>query len=136
MREIKFRGYRADDVGWVYGSLVINENCLIVNEKGVLGYKTGYFIYDREGAYEVYENSVGQFTECKSVYGVDIYEGDIVVWLDSDRIERRNIIEFVNGGFVVCNNRYNLGSYCTYENQPKIAGNIYENPNLINELEK
>lgn len=127
MRGIKFRGWAKVYEKWVYGYYVKFSNMHYIRSVDVYGY---------EDLYQVDPKSVGQYTECKSVEGEDIYEGDIIVWLDSDGIERRNIIEFVNGGFVVCNNRYNLGSYCTYENQPKIIGNTYENTELIKELEK
>jgi len=62
MREIKFRGYRSDGVGWVYGSLVINKNFLTSDESGTIKYKTAYLVYDSGGAYEVDEGSVGQFS--------------------------------------------------------------------------
>lgn len=131
MREIKFRGDRVDGHGWVYGSLVITDNIPVPTGNGLVKNMTCYFIYERDGKINhVYERSVGQFTGLESVEGQEIYEKDIIVWIDSDGIERRNIVEFVNGGFVLCNNRYNLGHYCTNENQPKVVGNSYENRNL------
>ena len=132
MREVKFRGDRVDGHGWAYGSLTISDDLPVPNGNGWSEALTCYFIQKRNGnVHHVYERSVGQFTECESVEGEDIYEGDIIVWIDSDGIERRNIVEFVNGGFMLNNNTYNIGSYCTYENQPKIIGNTYENPELI-----
>ena len=44
-------------------------------------------------------------------------------WEDIDGIKRSNIVEFVNGGFVLCNNRYNLGHYT----KKYVVGNAYEN---------
>jgi len=124
VREIKFRGWSDVYGKWVFGHYYYNGGLDL------------HFIANGSESFTIDPKSVGQYTECKSVEGEDIYEGDIIVWLDSDGIERRNIIEFVNGGFVVCNNLYNLGHYCTYENQPKIVGNIFENSELIKELEK
>lgn len=119
MREIKFRGYRSDGVGWIYGSLVINKNFLTSDESGTIKYKTAYLVYDSDRAYEVDEGSVGQFSGVCDVSGSNIYEGDIVRWIDSDGNERIDTVKWMNGGLCLCNNSYTVGSY-----RVSIIGNI------------
>ena len=64
MREIKFRGKRADNGEWIYGDLL--------RRFGM------YEIYRASGTMRVIPETVGQFTGLKDKNEVEVYEGDIL----------------------------------------------------------
>lgn len=121
MREILFRGKRRDTGEWVYGSLQIFK---------------GYSIFDRDyykNFFTVIGNTVGQFTGLLDKSGRKVFEGDIVNArnsLHTDRIIYRVVYD-ENGFYYrdedrVCWHPYNLDDV-------RIIGNIYDNPELLEE---
>ena len=72
---------------------------------------------------------VMQYTGLKDINGEEIYEGDIIKWIDSDGKERRDAVEFRRGHFFICNYDYSIDCYPQIE----VIGNIYENPELLEE---
>jgi uncharacterized phage protein (TIGR01671 family) len=80
MREIKFRGKRADNGEWVYGyygwsmgkHFITTVHCEYPSFSDPGG---AYF----ESSHDVIEETVGQYTGLKDDYSIKIFEGDLVM---------------------------------------------------------
>lgn len=122
MREVKFRGYSIDDKCWItgYGVEKITED--------------GFFIPTgcANDTYEVFKESIGEYTGEKDINGIEIYEGDI--------IETTRALNHIIGKVILYKGcwyikDYNGGYYRliprfgTAEN--RVIGNIYENKELL-----
>ena len=132
-RVIKFRGKRLDNGAWETG-------CVVILRQGLRDEE--WFISDKMTGYHtpVSRNTVGQFTGMKDKNGKEIYEGDILG-------AKGKVIGWVKGGVrgycydvVYVNHpagesRWTL--YATvkddYTEQIEVVGNIYDNPELLNE---
>lgn len=70
MREIEFRGYVEDEQQWVYGYLMPDNRIYQIHEpkKGCCGI----------GTFSVVPESIGQYTGCRDINGIKIFENDIV----------------------------------------------------------
>ena len=121
MREIKFRGKRADNGEWVYGDLMQFYNN---------GHRMNSVAICSTQVDEVFTNTVGQFTGLHDKNDKEIYEGDIVsftAYKESKNWVRP--IKWLGAGFTFGDIfPLNYPSSC-YE----IVGNIHDNPELLNE---
>ena len=148
MREIKFRGFSLYFNEWIYGSLVQNWK---YNKNGNINLeKIKYYIiqeafrmndYFDEVLDEVVPESVGQYIGLKDVDGTEIYSDDIIecVRMTDSNLECWG--EDENGNtiaipFLVKKDEYNLNWELPYDCKEdpehcKIAGNIYENTDLL-----
>lgn len=137
MREIKFRGKRTDNGGWVYGKLIEMDVAFIV--KSAMWEITGDIVsLCCTEVYEVDPETVGQCTGLRDYNGTDIYEGDIVIvnYGLKDRkenvINEQNckgylaIIKFEDGMFTHGWWEPVLNGECLY-----VIGNIHDNPELL-----
>lgn len=125
MREILFRGKRADNGEWVMGNLFIPDNpetptqiCIRTNIVRI--------------TYDIDPETVGQYTGLTDKNGKKIFEDDIVNF-------KTTAYYFKN-----CRIKYQscYGRYCAIDNhgyeypmdetfEYEVIGNIYDNPNLM-----
>ena len=134
-REIKFKGKRVDNKEWVIGSLVMvcdgetlrRYPCIVVS------YNNDTFDWD-----EVDPNTVGQFTGLHDKNGKEIYEGDIITGVHPTNPSVINWSKEL-ASFTIDSNGWAFSHYFQESCKPEnieVIGNIYENPELIEEVEK
>lgn len=127
MRDIKFRGKRADNGQWVYGYLI--KDCD----------DNKFYITNTRAIYhEVNPDTIGQYTGLKDINNKEIYEGNIVLismsMIYGKPIEQNCKVWFEERlSSFVCNWGNNppvrIGSFCNTAFE--VIGNIYDNPGLV-----
>lgn len=133
MREILFRGKRIDNGEWVVGQYV--NTCYPGNGK-----ETGHFIVVYPNEYhEIYTSTLCQFTGLCDKNGKKIWENDIC-----DRKEKYpEVVKMTNGDWTLDysyaigrdygNSYCNLGFYVNERKCVEVVGNIFDNPELLQE---
>lgn len=135
LREIKFGGKSIYDEGWLYGFLIKIEEGRYAIIPNLNDIETGISI----SMYEVYAETVGQFTGLCEKNGIEIYEGDIVRWRRDGKLY---LVKFYAGMFYASVEELNKGVYggiplhvltVNEEDEYKceVCGNIYDNPELL-----
>ena len=127
MRDIKFRGKRADNGEWIIGSL--RRFPLKETEQYAI------FLFDRNCGYDVKIETIGQYTDLKDKNGREIWEGDIIrvdVSRDDTRIKKHRFgiskVVWSSGGYSIANLNVNIIE--TYKIE--VIGNVHDNPELLN----
>lgn len=125
MKEILFRGKDLSGImnhGWFYGSLDLSFNPefprIICKDR-----------FDNTIYIEVDKETVGQFTGIKDKNGTKIFEGDILLYDNVQKV----VVSFKNGQFVI--DHYAINLLCERNNKSEVIGNIYDNPELTHQHE-
>lgn len=132
-REIKFRGKRVNGGEWIesmtisYGTIERKANCV--------------FFEIREGNWQgVLPETVGQFTGLLDKNGKEIYKGDILLMSETlsdetgslKRVNTYYEVGIKNGCFgYIGENTGELLPFCQYKIVEDIAGNVFDNPELL-----
>lgn len=160
MKEYKFRGKEIDTGKWVYGGLFKEPappQCFekTLEDKYWIVYSDPRYMPDWNLPYkmvrtDVNKETIGQYTRLKDKDGKEIYEGDIV------KIHKHNFdygfkkdeigqIKFIDGAFGFyreeSKNEYYFNDLATESGYREleyyeVIGNIYDNPELLEELEE
>lgn len=128
MREIKFRGKRADNGNWIHGSFRMRLNeCFIIPLPIVTSQS------------KVIPETVGQFTGLYDKNGMRIFEGDIVLfdYVGRNRgVHGKAAVDFINGKFGV-----HWGWHKEFvpldgfaNTTLEVIGNIHDNPELLQNI--
>lgn len=132
MREILFRGKRADNGEWAYGYYAHRPTAVCIGESNPSCiYVPACDPDDNSEFIEVIPETVGQYTGLTDKNGKRIFEGDIVSLVKHDGLIYKVVYvpcryELVNSKGVNC---FVLDIYKS-ENI-EVIGNIYDNPELL-----
>lgn len=126
MREILFRAKTASTHEWVEGYYTKADTYGVggrTPNTPMITNKDGFWV-------EINPETLGEYTSIKDKNGKKIFEGDIVL-ADNGHI---GYVVFRNGSFVKgcsCHNSVNT----FYGDNETVIGNIYDNPELLKEVE-
>lgn len=140
MIEALFHGKRKDNDEWVEGCLL---GCDVIVPKGQSFYICHNILNSALTVYEVIPETVGQCTELPDKNGKKIFEGDIceVTMFTCEGEDKHYLCEvcFDCGSFVF---RERSGfdilflDIYDFDTDVEVIGNIYDNPELIKEIDK
>lgn len=128
MRDIKFRGIDTMTGQWRFGDLVHNMKVTL----------TGVEPRVMVGGYEVKPETVGQFTGAKDKEGNEVYEGDVMKYYGYvARGENPLVTVYYDDTYHTMGLRRGKFRYTlSFCEQCKVAGNVHENPELLDENEE
>lgn len=141
----KFRGKRKDNGEWVVGVPIPNSFCNVVHMIPIL--LTDKVAYPPERLHEylieILPETLGQSTGLKDKNGVEIFEGDVIGSQNKDRsnwyVSHHKIV-WHDTGFVgkqICSSSFiGLEHWTRGENGYVVIGNIYENPELLEQADE
>ena len=132
MREILFRGKRADNGEWVEGHYGVKGKETDAEEHFIIKSKTmtTNSLKSQFAEVEVDPETVGQFTGLTDKNGTKIFEGDIVDILTEN--EEIGVVEYDDGGFEVKADGFTVDFHSNINGtSSEVIGNIHDNPELV-----
>lgn len=138
MREILFRGKSKGKPEWVYGSLYKEgpQAFILVGGRFYPEPSNGQSALGIMDWYEVFHDSIGQFTGLTDKNGNKIFEGDIlkITWSNEsfkDGVMKTSVI-FWQGNFCHSGSMGPLWPHII-KDKYEVIGNIHDNPELLEE---
>lgn len=125
MKEILFRGKFGNE--WKYGFLSIEPQGLVIKEP----YKN-----DSSNVWHIESDTIGQYTGFKDKDGNKIFEGDIVDFPDRSDSESYGVVKYDTNEteFAIVYDSIYTGLGRQYHSRDiEVIGNIYDNPELLEE---
>ena len=132
MREILFRGKRADNGQWVYGFYAQE----LQGQHYILADEGDFYDGPMLTMVEIIPETVGQYTGLKDKNGVKVFDGDVVECISTwDKANMVAIFEDGEYRLVLCDKYKNYtpgsGYYSIGCFDKNIIGNIHDNPELM-----
>lgn len=129
MREIIFRGKRADNGEWVEGWLM-NEHIIPKEQEFTVECRNPQYFVDTDKLelYEIIPSTIGQYTGLTDKNGLTkIFEGDIVRIFDGEYFS--GVVKYSNeqGSFTVDDTSLHY-----WVSDIEVIGNIHDNSELLN----
>ena len=125
----KYRGKRQDDGEWLFGNLTVwSDGTASIDKEPTEG----------SPLYAVIEGTVGQGSTVIDKNGIEMYEGDIICgvahWLEKFKPA---VVTFRNGSFGLLWHRGDIEEFNPFTSlcnvEYEVVGNIYDNPELMEE---
>jgi uncharacterized phage protein (TIGR01671 family) len=136
---ISFRGKRLDNGEWGYGDLVRSRlngehfyikptaNCFEVNAAGLTK-----LVVMRE----IDADTIGQFTGMYDKNNNRIFEGDIVILFDEKCVVKTSEMRASFGLYKISNNMFYEMIHKNDQKWLEVIGNIYDNKDLLDEVDE
>jgi len=117
MREIKFRAYDFVEKHWIYVELLAGANFFPTTEHYYCGRNISDWL---------------EFTGIKDKNGKEIYEGDIIKYLQHPTRDKcKGVVQITTRGARFGGGQYSETNGLQQILEPEVIGNIYENGDLL-----